>query len=51
MGKRIWWLLTYINRLMAYRVWFAYAPDRKGERHQTHLMKFAGTLQADANAG
>ena len=32
-------------------VWFAYTPDRKGEHPQTHLKKFAGTLQADAYAG
>ena len=32
-------------------VWFAYSPDRKGEHPQSHLSKFAGTLQADAYAG
>lgn len=32
-------------------VWFAYTPDRKGEHPQSHLKKFAGTLQADAYAG
>ena len=32
-------------------VWFAYSSDRKGEHPQTHLSKFAGTLQADGYAG
>lgn len=32
-------------------VWFAYAPDRKGERPQGHLKTFAGVLQADGYAG
>jgi transposase len=32
-------------------VWYAYAPDRKGEHPQAHLRKFTGTLQADAYAG
>jgi transposase len=32
-------------------VWFAYSPDRKGERPQQHLSKFIGILQADAYAG
>ena len=32
-------------------VWFAYAPDRKGERPRLHLKNFKGALQADAYAG
>ena len=32
-------------------VWFAYAPDRKGERPGQHLKNFKGALQADAYAG
>ena len=32
-------------------VWFAYSPDRKGERPRTHLKRFSGILQADAYAG
>lgn len=32
-------------------VWFAYSPDRKGERPQAHLAEFRGTLHADAYAG
>jgi len=32
-------------------VWFAYTPDRKGIHAQTHLIPFAGILQADAYAG
>jgi transposase len=32
-------------------VWFAYSPDRKGIRPQTHLAGFRGVLQADAYAG
>ena len=32
-------------------VWFAYTPDRKGIRPQTHLASFTGVLQADAYAG
>lgn len=32
-------------------VWFAYTPDRKGEHPQQHLVKFKGTLQADAYGG
>jgi transposase len=32
-------------------VWFAYAPDRKGERPRQHLKNFKGALQADAYAG
>jgi transposase len=32
-------------------VLFRYSPDRKGERPKTHLMPFAGVLQADAYAG
>jgi len=32
-------------------VWYAYAPDRKGEHPQAHLKDFTGTLQADAYAG
>jgi transposase len=32
-------------------VWFAYSPDRKGERPQSHLRSFRGTLQADGYAG
>ncbi len=31
--------------------WYAYSPDRKGERPQTHLAGFEGTLHADAYAG
>jgi transposase len=32
-------------------VWFAYSPDRKGERPQEHLRDFRGVLQADGYAG
>lgn len=32
-------------------VWFAYSPDRKGERPREHLRNFCGILQADAYAG
>jgi len=32
-------------------VWFAYSPDRKGERPKQHLKRFEGALQADAYAG
>jgi transposase len=32
-------------------VWFAYSPDRKGERPEAHLAGFAGTLHADGYAG
>jgi hypothetical protein len=32
-------------------VWFAYSPDRKGERPEQHLSSFNGTLQADGYAG
>jgi transposase len=32
-------------------VWFAYSPDRKGERPESHLRDFRGTLQADGYAG
>jgi transposase len=32
-------------------VWFAYSPDRKGERPRMHLKNFRGALQADAYAG
>jgi transposase len=32
-------------------VWFAYSPDRKGQRPESHLRDFRGTLQADAYAG
>ena len=32
-------------------VWFAYTPDRKGERPRQHLKNFKGALQADAYAG
>lgn len=32
-------------------VLFRYAPDRRGERPQTHLAPFSGILQADAYAG
>ncbi len=32
-------------------VWFAYAPDRKGERPRQHLKDYHGALQADAYAG
>jgi len=31
--------------------WFAYSPDRKGERPEAHLAAFEGTLHADAYAG
>ena len=31
--------------------WFAYSPDRKGERPEAHLAEFRGTLHADAYAG
>lgn len=31
--------------------WFAYSPDRKGERPRAHLAGFEGTLHADAYAG
>lgn len=31
--------------------WFAYSPDRKGERPQEHLSSFRGILQADGYAG
>jgi transposase len=32
-------------------VWFAYSPDRKGERPRQHLKLYTGALQADAYAG
>jgi len=32
-------------------VWFAYSPDRKGERPAKHLESYAGILQADGYAG
>lgn len=32
-------------------VWFAYAPNRKGEHPAAHLKTFRGILQADAYAG
>jgi transposase len=32
-------------------VWYAYAPDRKGEHPLAHLSEFRGTLQADAYPG
>jgi transposase len=32
-------------------VWFAYSPDRKGERPREHLKRYRGALQADAYAG
>lgn len=32
-------------------VWFAYSPDRKGERTQAHLACFRGTIHADGYAG
>lgn len=32
-------------------VWFAYSPDRKGERPREHLKSYRGVLQADAYAG
>jgi transposase len=32
-------------------VWFAYSPDRKGERPRQHLRLYKGALQADAYAG
>lgn len=31
--------------------WFAYSPDRKGERPEAHLAGFEGTLHADGYAG
>jgi transposase len=31
--------------------WFRYSPDRKGERPEAHLAKFAGILQADGYGG
>jgi transposase len=32
-------------------VWFAYSPDRRGERPRQHLSLYKGALQADAYAG
>jgi len=32
-------------------VWFAYSPDRRGERPRQHLNLYKGALQADAYAG
>ena len=32
-------------------VWFAYSPDRKGIRPQTHLKDYCGILQVDGYAG
>ena len=32
-------------------VWFAYSPDRRGERPRQHLKHYKGALQADAYAG
>jgi hypothetical protein len=32
-------------------VWFAYSPDRKGERPAGHLQNYVGILQADGYAG
>jgi transposase len=32
-------------------VWFAYSPDRKGERPRQHLLDYRGALQADAYSG
>ncbi len=32
-------------------VWFAYSPDRRGERPRDHLKLYQGALQADAYAG
>ena len=32
-------------------VWFAYSPDRKGIRPQTHLVGFQGTIHADGYTG
>ena len=32
-------------------VWFAYSPDRKGERPKLHLKDYRGALQADAYSG
>lgn len=51
---RLW---TYVRDgrpaadLIAPAVWFAYSPDRKGERPQEHLREFRGILQADGYAG
>jgi transposase len=32
-------------------VWFAYSPDRRGERPKLHLKGYRGALQADAYSG
>jgi len=51
---RLW---TYVRDdrpsgdLTAPAVWFAYSPDRKGERPLQHLKHYRGALQADAYAG
>jgi len=51
------WLWTYVRddrpsgNPTAPAVWFAYSPDRKGERPQQHLKPYQGALQADAYAG
>jgi transposase len=58
MGKtktgRLW---TYVRddrpagEITPSAVWFAYSPDRKGERPREHLRAFRGILQADGYAG
>jgi transposase len=51
---RLW---TYVRDdrpsgdITAPAVWFAYSPDRKGERPREHLKLYRGALQADAYAG
>ncbi len=51
---RLW---TYVRDdrpsgdITAPAVWFAYSPDRKGERPRQHLKLYKGALQADAYAG
>ena len=51
---RLW---TYVRDDRAFAdptapaVWFAYSPDRRGERPREHLKLYRGALQADAYAG
>jgi transposase len=51
---RLW---TYVRNdrpsgdVTAPAVWFAYSPDRRGERPRQHLKLYKGALQADAYAG
>lgn len=51
---RLW---TYVRDdrpsgdMTALAVWFAYSPDRKGERPGQHLKLYRGALEADAYAG